>query len=400
MTRGAGVTVFLGGDVMTGRGVDQILPHPNAPQLHEPYVRDARGYVELAERASGAIARPVDVRYIWGDALQELDRVGPQARIVNLETSVTSRDAHWAGKDVHYRMHPRNVGCLTAARIDVCALANNHVLDFGYAGLDDTRRTLGAAGIQSTGAGADLEQARQPAVVDVDDGRRVMVFACGTASSGIPAEWAATPTRAGLNWLDGFDDRSAPDAADAAADDILNRVRRVKRPGDVVIVSIHWGSNWGYDVPPSHVQFAARLLHGDVDIVYGHSSHHPRPVQIINGKLALYGCGECINDYEGISSSSSSSSSGTGASAGASSGDEWFRGELVLLYFPTIDPRTGALVTLRMTPMRIRRMQLVRASEPETRWLQDRLTQISQPFGSRIDLDRGPDGRLTLTLRA
>ena len=56
------VTVLLGGDVMLGRGVDQILPHPGAPVLHEPYMRDARGYVRLAEHANGPIPRPVDGR--------------------------------------------------------------------------------------------------------------------------------------------------------------------------------------------------------------------------------------------------------------------------------------------------------------------------------------------------
>src|SRR5262249_53390258 len=47
------VTLFLCGDVMTGRGVDQVLPHPGSPVLHEPYIRDAREYVKLAERANG-----------------------------------------------------------------------------------------------------------------------------------------------------------------------------------------------------------------------------------------------------------------------------------------------------------------------------------------------------------
>ena len=58
---------------MTGRGIDQVLPHPNDPRLHELYIGDARSYVELAERVNGAIPRPVEFDYIWGDALVELD---------------------------------------------------------------------------------------------------------------------------------------------------------------------------------------------------------------------------------------------------------------------------------------------------------------------------------------
>src|SRR5689334_12652302 len=125
------VTLFLCGDVMTGRGVDQILPHPSAPELFEPYMRDARDYVLLAEESAGPIPRPVGFEYIWGEALGELGRAKPHARIVNLETSVTRSDDAMPGKGIHYRMHPENVGCLTAAGVEVSVLANNHVLDWG-----------------------------------------------------------------------------------------------------------------------------------------------------------------------------------------------------------------------------------------------------------------------------
>jgi poly-gamma-glutamate capsule biosynthesis protein CapA/YwtB (metallophosphatase superfamily) len=55
-----GLTLFLGGDVMLGRGVDQTLPHPGDPRLEERAVRDARTYVTLAEKVNGAIPQPVD----------------------------------------------------------------------------------------------------------------------------------------------------------------------------------------------------------------------------------------------------------------------------------------------------------------------------------------------------
>ena len=124
------VTLFLCGDVMTGRGVDQILPHPGDPRLFEHYVNSALDYLQLAEEVSGPIAKPVDFGYIWGDALAELERERPNARIINLETAVTSSDDAWPGKGINYRMHPANAPCLATAKIDCCVLANNHVLDW------------------------------------------------------------------------------------------------------------------------------------------------------------------------------------------------------------------------------------------------------------------------------
>jgi poly-gamma-glutamate capsule biosynthesis protein CapA/YwtB (metallophosphatase superfamily) len=135
MSQDGWIHLFLAGDVMTGRGIDQVLPHPGNPVLYEPWVRDAREYVQLAERLHGPIARPVDLDYLWGDALAELQQAGMDVRIINLETSITSSEDYWPAKEVLYRMHPGNAGCLTVARIDCCCLANNHVLDWGYQGL-------------------------------------------------------------------------------------------------------------------------------------------------------------------------------------------------------------------------------------------------------------------------
>jgi poly-gamma-glutamate synthesis protein (capsule biosynthesis protein) len=287
------VTIFFGGDVMTGRGVDQILARPGDPDLWEPAVRDARYYVGLADEVNGAFPRPVDDRWPWGDALELLDTHGAQVRIVNLETSITARGEADPDKSVHYRMAPANGGCLTAARLDVVALANNHVLDFGPRGLVDTLETLAALGIGSAGAGRDAAEAARPAIVPVNPGGRVVVLSVGSPSSGVPPQWTATAQTPGV---DVVTDLTAPTVRA-----LLDRVDQARRPGDVVVVSVHWGSNWGYEVPTDHVAFAHGLVDGGVDVVHGHSSHHPRPIEVYRDKLILYGCGDLIDDYEGIS---------------------------------------------------------------------------------------------------
>ena len=71
------VTLFLCGDVMLGRGIDQVMPHSVAPTLHEPYVKDARRYVEIAERAGAAIPQPIEPGYVWGDGRAALAAADP-----------------------------------------------------------------------------------------------------------------------------------------------------------------------------------------------------------------------------------------------------------------------------------------------------------------------------------
>ncbi|MEU7828951.1 CapA family protein [Nonomuraea sp. NPDC049129] len=362
------VTLCLCGDVMLGRGVDQVLPHPGDPALREPHIDDARVYVELAEAVNGPIPRPVGFSWPWGDALSILDAHARAVRVVNLETTVTTSGAYAPGKAIHYRMNPANLPCLAVARPDVCVLANNHLLDFGRDGLAETLDALAAAGLAAAGAGRDLEEARRPVAVSVPGGRRVLVFSFGMPSSGVPPDWAAAPDRSGVDYV--------PQPSPAAAADITERVRRAKRPGDIAVASIHWGSNWGYWVSREQIEFAHALIEGGVDVVHGHSSHHPRPIEIYRGHLVLYGCGDMIDDYEGIG------------------GYEEYRGDLRLLYLASLDPDSGRLAALRMAPLRVRRIRLSHAAPDDAEWLRATLDRVGRGFGGRIRSE--PGGMLTL----
>ena len=366
---GRGTKVFLCGDVMTGRGIDQILQHPGQPQLFEPSVNSARTYVELAEATSGPIPRGVGSEYVWGDALMALERAQPDVRIVNLETAVTKADSAWHGKNIHYRMHPANASCLTAAKIDCCALANNHVLDWGYDGLRETVATLRALNIRTAGAGDDSVTAAAPAAINTSGGRRVMVFAYCSASAGVPQAWAARKDWPGVNLLDEW----ASDAVKRVARD----VHAARRPGDLVIASLHWGGNWGYEVAPEQRALAHRLIdEAGVDLVHGHSSHHPRPFEVYRDKLILYGCGDFLNDYEGIR------------------GYEEFRSELGLMYLPELDPASGCLQQLTLLPTRVAKFQVTRAAAEDAVWLQETLNREGRALGTSVR--RGADGSLTL----
>jgi len=99
------------------------------------------------------------------------------------------------------------------------------------------------------------------------------------------------------------------------------RAEAARQDGDLVAVSIHWGANWGYEVTPDQARFARRLIDGGISLVYGHSCHHPCPVEVYGGRLILYGCGDCIDDYEGISGHMRSS----GTTCGCCTSRPWHR---------------------------------------------------------------------------
>lgn len=366
------VKLFLSGDVMTGRGIDQVLPHPCDHRIHEPWLRDARAYVGLAEEVNGPIPRPAGFDYVWGESLGLLEQQAPDGRIINLETAVTASGDYWADKGINYRMHPANIPFFGAARIDIAALANNHVLDWGYSGLEETLASLEQAGIAFAGAGRNRAEAQRPAVLALAGRGRVLVYSCGLPSSGIPEEWRAAEEKPGVFLL--------PDLSGRSFRRLADRMAAARKSGDLVVVSIHWGGNWGFAVSPEQRTFAHRLVdEAGVDLVHGHSSHHPKGLEVYRGKLVIYGCGDLINDYEGIS------------------GVEEFRGDLSLMYFVRLMPVTGSLAELRMAPMRMRNFRLRRACGEESRWLEATLNREGRIFGTEVTL--AEDGLLKLRWR-
>ena len=363
------INLWLAGDVMTGRGIDQAMAYPCSPELYEGWVRDARDYVKLAEQANGRIPIPLPPAHIWGEALPEIDKHRPDLRLVNLETAVTTHGHPWPAKGIHYRMSPRHVAALQAAHIDVCSLANNHVLDWGVEGLLETLSALQGVGMQTVGAGKDQASAQAPAVWHAPNGGRWLIFAWATTDSGVPRPWQATAQQAGIQTLDTLNEQSALLLAQSVA--------QYRQSGDRVIVSLHWGSNWGWEVPDAQQQFAHWLIDwGVADLLHGHSSHHPRPIEVYRGKLILYGCGDLINDYEGIGQHEESDLG------------------VACLYLAQLSASTGELLHLTIQPWQLHRFQLVHAKQALQQAFVSLFNEKSAPFKTRLDLQ--PDGSWVL----
>jgi poly-gamma-glutamate synthesis protein (capsule biosynthesis protein) len=227
--------------------------------------------------------------------------------------------------------------------------------------LRETLSALAGIGIRTAGAGADSAAARAPALIPLDGARRILVFSMGTGSSGIGRAWAAGLHKAGV-WL-------LPDLSATVVEAVAQQIAAVKRPGDVVIASIHWGGNWGYAIPDAHRRFAHALIdRAGVDLVHGHSSHHPLAMELYRGKLVLYGCGDFLNDYEGIG------------------GHPALRGDLSLLYLPVLNSRDGRLMEMTMRVMQIHRFRLRRASWQDRQWLAGVLDRESRCFGVCVEM--------------
>lgn len=353
------LTLFLCGDVMLGRGIDQILPFPSDPTLHEGYLTNALQYVELAEKQNGPIARPVEPHYIWGEALKHLSLIKPDARILNLETSITTSN-DWEPKGINYRMNPANISAISCANIDVCILANNHTLDWGLKGLKETLNTLHREKIQTCGAGFNLGEAMAPAILKFKNKNcRLLMFSIATKSSGVPEEWLASATKAGVDFV--------PDLSLETEDKIKANIEKWKEPGDIIVLSIHWGTNWGYDIPKEHAVFARNMVaQAGVHIIYGHSSHHIKAIEVYKGSLIIYGCGDFINDYEGIKNY------------------EEFRSDLPVMFFPSIDIQTGKLIKLKLIPLHLKNFALNPIPLSDLHWVEKTLNREGKKLGTQF----------------
>jgi poly-gamma-glutamate capsule biosynthesis protein CapA/YwtB (metallophosphatase superfamily) len=189
------VTVALAGDTMLGRGVARTLATTPPEALVAAEVRAVLDRADLV--------------------------------VLNLECCISERGRPWEapGKPFFFRAPPRAIELLVLLGTDCVTLANNHTLDYGVDALADTLEYLATAGIAVVGAGADLEQARRPAVLTAG-GLRVAVV--GVTDH--PADFAAGPDRPGVAFADPV--RQVPDW-------LLERIRVAE--AEVVLVTPHWG---------------------------------------------------------------------------------------------------------------------------------------------------------------
>ncbi|MDN4643019.1 CapA family protein [Arthrobacter sp. PsM3] len=226
--------------------------------------------------------RRVGAEYPWGDTDSVLRRA--DLTVANLECVLAAGGEPEAGKVFHFRSDPKNVESLRSAGIGMVSLANNHVLDYGVSAFREMLPVLDSAGILHAGAGLGRDAAQRPAV------RRV----AGTAVGLI----AITDNQPGWEADRGPGVYYVPvDRTDRRVAELLALVGRTKARVGLLIVSAHWGPNWGSGVPSEHRELARALIGAGADVVYGHSPHIFRGVEIFRDRPIIYSAGDFVDDY-------------------------------------------------------------------------------------------------------
>jgi len=223
--------------------------------------------------------------YPWGDTLPVLHRA--DWRLCNLECVISDRGEPWSAypKAFHFRSAAKNIAVLQAARVNAVSLANNHALDYGYDAMFEMLQILDRAGIIYSGAGANLAQASRLASAEVC-GCRIGLL----AFTDNEPDWEATADWPGVYYV-------PIDLTDVRAKNLLDRVGEYRKVVDHLTVSAHWGSNWGYVPPKEHVVFAHALVDAGADLIFGHSCHVFRGIEIYRGRPILYSAGNFVDDY-------------------------------------------------------------------------------------------------------
>lgn len=246
--------IALVGDVMLGRLINEMLKHG-------------------------------DPAYPWGNTLSILQTA--DLRICNLECVLSDIGNPWSAtpKIFHFRSDEKNIKTLQIAKINIVTLANNHVLDYEYEALQRMLSILNEQGILHAGAGKDLSEASKQALFQIK-GQKIALIAFTDNEPG----WAAQENKPGILYV-------PTDIHDKRMQNFLSRIEKLRKQVDFLIVSAHWGSNWGYHPPEEHKSIGRAMIDAGADLVFGHSCHVFRGIEVYKNRPIIYSAGDFIDDY-------------------------------------------------------------------------------------------------------
>ncbi len=305
------VVLGLAGDTMLGRLVDEVIGE--------------NGYL-----------------HPWGDMLPILRST--HLNLINLETTLT-RSTKKTPKIFNFRASPDRAKSLLEARIKVCNLANNHILDFGVEGMQETIGVLDQAGIAHVGAGLSIKKAREPLILELS-GIRIGILGC-TDNERL---WEAGATRPGTYFV-----------SVSESEDLESRVKELARRVDLLILSIHWGPNMRREPPQAFVRFAHRLVDAGIDVFHGHSAHIPQGIEVYRGGIIFYDNGDFVDDYRVTPELRNDQS-----------------------FFALVRAGVTGIRSVQLIPTLISNMQVNRASGSDYTEIVERIKRLSEVFDTQV----------------
>jgi len=199
--------------------------------------------------------------------------------VVNLETAITGRGTRVPGKQYVFRAPASAFAALKAGGVDVATLANNHGLDYGRQGLEDTLDAAGADdGIPVVGIGRSADEAYRPFLAVVKGQRVAVLGATQVLDANLVTDWTATDSRPGL--------ASAKDAGRLTA-----AVRETRSQADTVVVYLHWGIEGATCPSQDQTELAQVLVDAGADVVIGSHAHRLQGGGRLGDAFVAYGLG-------------------------------------------------------------------------------------------------------------
>ena len=198
-----------------------------------------------------------------------------------METPLAPPQGPFAGWP-DFNAPPQVLTALVGIGYKTCTTASNHSLDQGYSGVKRTLDELDAAGLRHTGSARSAAEAARPLIITMPNGVRVAQLAYAFGFNGIPLP-------AGQPWLANLTDVPT----------ILAAAHRAKQAGaDIVVLSMHWGTEYDHLATQTQKEQAAQLLASpDIDVILGDHAHVVQPMQQINGKWVIYCMGNQISRH-------------------------------------------------------------------------------------------------------
>jgi poly-gamma-glutamate synthesis protein (capsule biosynthesis protein) len=296
----------------------------------------------------GGTAAPEMQKYGYDYPFERTKNILKQGQIVfgNLEGPLTDGGVAGTAKQYVFRSPPDKVApALARAGFNVVSLANNHTLDYGPEGLEDTRAALEKTGIRHVGAGRNDNSARQP-VYMMADGVTVAVLAYSLT---FPEEFWAGPDKPGTAF--GHERHVRADVATARA------------AADIVVVSFHWGQEGKTELRDYQTQLAHAAIDAGASAVLGHHPHILQGVERYKDGVILYSLGNfAFGSYSNTAT----------------------RSAIALLTF-----RDRQWRELKMVPLNVKNAEVVFQPRPlvgrDATQVVEHLQQLSQSLGTTLE---------------